>query len=109
MLKINTERWIKPQSFDITDKGIKINNLEVKDDNIITIIQNNLILKQGKIKFGFYEDSSHKEHYWHLGYYIIWADGSIQTLADALRDLEINHWEWLIEEVKENEARNNSS
>jgi len=59
--------------------------LEVKDDNIITIIQNDLILKQGKIKFGFYEDSSHKEHYWHLGYYIVWADGSIQTLADALQ------------------------
>ena len=94
---MSDERYEKPKTFHITGGNIKINDIEIKDGDILSIIVDGLILKQGRIKFGFYVDNTWQHDYWHLGYYIIWANGKRQTLADALREIEIYGWKWRIE------------
>ncbi len=101
----------KPE-LEITEAKLVINGKEIKHGDIITFVHNGLIVRQGRIKFGIYEDGTGDFDKWHLGYYVEWHDGSWTTLADALGGAQECGWSWYITKqikVEENEARNNSS
>jgi len=101
----------KPE-LEITEAKLVIDGKEIKHGDIITFVHNGLIVRQGRIKFGVYEDRIGDFNRWHLGYYVEWHDGSWTTLPEALCRAQEFEWSWYITKqikVEENEARNNSS
>lgn len=65
------ELWEKPKC-EIADTSVKINDAEIRDDDIITFINRGLIVKQGRIRFGIYQDYGDSRGCWHLGFYVEW-------------------------------------
>ena len=82
---------------EISDGSVKINGIEVRDGDIITFINRNLIVRQGRIRFGIYQDYGDSNRCFHLGFYVEWPDYDDDTLADALAWAEKKGWEWRIE------------
>ena len=85
----------KPE-LEITEAKLVIDGEEIKHGDIITFVHNGLIVRQGRVFFGVYEDGTGDFDKWHLGYYVEWHDGSKVTLADALGRAQMFGWSWYI-------------
>jgi len=88
---------------EISDGVAKINGTEIRDGDIVTFINRNLIVRQGRIRFGIYQDYGDSNRCWHLGFYVEWPDYDADTLVDALAWAEKKGWEWRIERGEERE------